>query len=127
LSFRGSGPKSLPANALLNIYAERGAYADCFTCEVAGTVSLADYIGAFYTSRAFRPERLILAVLLFMPSTDEDVAQLAAGMSTRFAAWTVEQRSEDQILLCDYQSRTRLWLMVSPVGPDQTRLFLEQP
>jgi hypothetical protein len=123
LSFRGVGSEPLPRNALLNTYAERGAYTDCFTYEVAGTVSLADFIRAFYTSRAFRPERWILSVLLSMPSTDADVAQLAAGMVTRFAAWTLEQRSDDQILLCDYQSRTRSWLMVSPAGPNRTKLY----
>ena len=30
------------------------------------------------------------------------------------AAWTVEARGTDQLLLCDFQGRTRSWLMVTP-------------
>jgi hypothetical protein len=115
-------PDALPPESLLKSYHELGAYTDCQTRDVAGMVTLADYISAFYTSPAFRPERLILS-WLSMPSTDDDVAGLAAGTITRFAAWTVEHRTETQILLCDYQSRTRSWLMVAPAGLNSTRLY----
>jgi hypothetical protein len=113
----------LPPNALLKAYRNSGAYTDCLARDVRGAVSLADYITAFYTSRVFQPERLILSILLSMPSTDDDVAGLAAGTRDRFAAWTVEHRTDTQILLCDYQSRTRSWLMVAPLGADMTRLY----
>ncbi|MBC8026654.1 MAG: hypothetical protein H7Y89_11710, partial [Steroidobacteraceae bacterium] len=33
-----------------------------------------------------------------------------------FAAWTVERRAEDQLLLCDFQGKTRSWLMVELKG-----------
>jgi hypothetical protein len=114
---------TLPPDSFLCTYAQQGAYTDCLTRDVAGVVSLENYIQAFYSSAAFKPERLILSVLLSMPSTEADVAGLAAGTINRFAAWTVEQRSDDQILLCDYQSRTRSWLMVSPVNANQTKLY----
>jgi hypothetical protein len=115
--------QQLPPDALLNAYRDSGTYTDCLTCDVRGALSLADYITAFYTSPVFRPERLILSILLSMPSTDDDVAGLAAGTKDRFAAWTVERRTDTQILLCDYQSRTRSWLMVAPLGADMTRLY----
>jgi hypothetical protein len=90
-------------------------------------VSLGDYVTAFYTSAAFRPERVILSLLLGMASTDAQAAQLGEGMTDEFAAWHVEQRSADQILLCDHQSRTRSWLMVAPIEEDGaqtgTRLY----
>ncbi|HEX4848549.1 MAG TPA: hypothetical protein VFV30_10435, partial [Novosphingobium sp.] len=88
---------------------------------VPRAVSLTEFISAFYTSGAFRPERWLLGALLGKRADDSDVARLAAGQSERFSAWSVEARREDQILLCDYQGRTRSWLMVSPTEGD-TRL-----
>jgi hypothetical protein len=117
---------TLPEGALLKGYQSRGAYTDCLTRVVAGQVTLEQYVTAFYSSPAFRPERVILSVLLAMPSTDRDIGALAEGGSDRFAAWTVEGRLNDQILLCDYQSRTRSWLMVEPLfanGAALTRLY----
>lgn len=46
------------------------------------------------------------------PSTDQDVELLAKGKSENFAAWSVEDRAENQLLLCDYQGQTRSWLRV---------------
>jgi hypothetical protein len=118
---------ALPETALLRRYQDRGAYTDCFSYDVSGAVTLADYITAFYTSAAFRPERFILGMLLHIQSTDEDVGKLANATIERFAAWTVEARDRHQILLCDYQSRTRSWLMVESINGDRagarTRLY----
>ena len=33
-----------------------------------------------------------------------------------FAAWRVEDRAEDQLLLCDLPGRTRSWLMAASEG-----------
>ena len=100
--------QALPDDALLQRYAQRG---DCYTdCYVApAEAPLPAFISAFYTTPLFRAERLILR-LAGHPSTDADVAALAAG-AARFAAWTVEDRVTDQILLCDASGRTRSWLM----------------
>jgi hypothetical protein len=126
--------RSLPNTSLLCAYRDRGAYTDCYTLDVAddvaggvtGGVSLERFITAFYQSRAFRLERFILALLLGMKSSDAEAAQLGAGSLDRFAAWSVEARRDDQILLCDYQTRTRSWLMVLPIldaaGTPATRL-----
>ena len=91
-------------------------YADCFSVTVPRAVTLAELIGAFYTSPLFRLERLILAALLRMPSTDAQVAELAAGSRQWFAAWRVAERTDSQILLSDFRERTRSWLAVTPVG-----------
>jgi hypothetical protein len=89
-------------------------------------VSHEQYVTAFYTTAVFKLERVILKWAVRKPSTDEQARQLAAGALDGFAAWTVEKRSADQLLLCDFMGRTRSWLMVEPVldGPGPaTRLY----
>lgn len=113
---------SLPDGALLDAYRKSGAYTDCYVTEVAGTVSFTQYVTAFYTTAVFKLERLILRWAVSRPSTDTEAQQLAAGTLDRFAAWDVEQRSENQLLLCDLYGRTRSWLMVAPMAGG-TRLY----
>ena len=64
--------------------------------------------------------------IVSMPSTDDQARQLAAGTIDRFAAWHVEARRDDQLLMCDFQRRTRSWFRVEPMaradGP-YTRLY----
>jgi hypothetical protein len=93
---------------------------------VAGRVSHAQFVEAFYTSRVFKLERLILQWTVDKPSTDREARELAAGGLDKFAAWTVEDRSTDQLLMCDYLRQTRSWLMVAPCerdGSPATRLY----
>ncbi len=102
-----------PDNALLQRYRDDGpTYTDCYVVIVPGKYSLGEFVAAFYTTWLFRLERLILRWFAGRPSSDSDVAALAAGEATRFAAWTVEARGDDEILLCDLSGRTRSWLMV---------------
>ncbi|MDO8372388.1 MAG: hypothetical protein Q7T39_10710, partial [Polaromonas sp.] len=71
-------------------------------------------------------ERLLLAWLVSKPSTDAQASQLASGTLDSFAAWSVEERCEDQLLMCDFQGRTRSWLMVVPAEGESaasTRLY----
>ena len=103
--------QDLPEDALIAAYEQSGAYVDCFTVQVAGDFSQAAYVEAFYTSGLFKLERLALALLIGKPSTDAEARALALGRSDRFAAWTVEARTADQIVNCDYQGVTRSWLM----------------
>jgi hypothetical protein len=108
-------PRELPDSALLRTYVAKGAYTDCFATDVAASVSLAAYVEAFYTSGAFKCERFVLTWVVAKPSSDDDARRLARGETERFAAWTVEARAPDQVLVCDYLSRTRSWLMVAPI------------
>ena len=117
-------PYSLPAHALLTKYADVGAYTDCFTTDIARRVSHAHFVEAFYAGRLFKLERLLLRVFLSKPSTDLQARQLAAGELKEFAAWTVEARAENQLLLRAIDGRTRSWLMVSATdAPGGTRLY----
>lgn len=117
---------ALPEQALLAKYAQNGAYTDCYATEVARPVSQAEYVEAFYTGALFKLERLMLAWFVSRPSTDAQAKELASGALSDFAAWRVEGRSTDQLLMCDLSGRTRSWFMVAPVqtgGSTSTRLY----
>lgn len=117
-------PHPLPTQALLTNYANAGAYTDCFMTEIARTVSHAEFVEAFYTGGLFKVERFLLRVFISRPSTDLQARQLAAGELNEFAAWRVEARAVDQLLLCAIGGRTRSWLMVAPSEvPGRTRLY----
>jgi hypothetical protein len=117
---------SLPANTLLEKYSIKGTYVDCYSTEVPGQVSLPEFIFAFYTTPLFRLERLILRLAVSKPSADIQARQLADSSSNKFAAWYVENRSENELLMCDFRGRTRSWLMVVPLNmasDPRTRLY----
>jgi hypothetical protein len=116
----------LPPGALLGRYLGGGAFADCYVTEIASPVTHAEYVSAFYTTPVFKLERLILEWLVSRPSTDTQALQLATGTLDEFAAWSVESRSTDQLLLSDFRGRTRSWLMIEKAGVDGasgTRLY----
>jgi len=112
----------LPPGALLQKYAQGGAFTDCYAIEVPGTVSQARFVEAFYCGRLFRLERLLIRLFLSRASTDAQVRELAAGQASDFAAWRVEERRPDQLLMCDIVGRTRSWLMTVP-DDAKTRLY----
>ena len=112
----------LPATALLKKYAYPGAYTDCYFTEVERSISLPEYIDAFYTTWVFKLERFLLTHIVNKPSSDRDAHQLSRAQINAFAAWTVEGRTPDQLLMCDYLRRTRSWLMVVPIRGG-TRLY----
>lgn len=115
-------PCELPAEALLQRYRASGAYADCYCVDVSHAVLHADYVQAFYTTAVFKLERLILRWFAARPSTDAQAVSLARGETDVFAAWSVEGRAPNQLLLCDFTRRTRSWLMAAPL-PSGTRLY----
>jgi hypothetical protein len=112
----------VPANSMLDKYTSvTGAYTDCYVTEIAGRIFLPEFVLAFYTTPLFRLERLIL-LSVSKPSTDVQANLLARGEIEKFAAWTVENRSSNEILLCDFLSRTRSWLMTTSNGT-KTQLY----
>ena len=116
----------VPTNTLLNKYDIHGGYVDCYLTELDGQVPFPEFIFAFYTTLPFKLERLILKLTVSKPSTDAEARQLSDGSIEKFAAWQVENRSENEILLCDFLGRTRSWLMVVPVSSSdghRTRLY----
>jgi hypothetical protein len=112
-----------PHNALLNKYLANGSYVDCYCTETSNQVSFPEFILAFYTTPLFKLERFILKYTASRPSTDIQAKELADGVATEFAAWYVEGRADDQILMCDFSERTRSWLMVTAGNNGSTRLY----
>lgn len=104
-------PCEVPQPAFLRKYGQDAGYADCYVTEVAGVVSQAAFVEAFYTTGLFKVERLILKWFAGRPSTDLDARRLAAGAVASFAAWRVEAQSAEQLLLADFTGSTRSWLM----------------
>ena len=100
----------LPVGALLERYARTSAFTDCYSVKVARPVSLSEFLEAFYTTPLFKLERLLLSIKPDFSSTDAQAGELAQGKRERFAAWSVEAREPNQVMLA--AGRTRSWLMV---------------
>ncbi len=112
----------LPNDALLGRYSSKGSYTDGYMTEISMSVSHPQFVNAFYATPLFKLERFILTWTVSKPSTDSQAKQLADGLIDKFAAWTVEARTKNQLLMCDFMSRTRSWLMVVPLEKG-TRLY----
>ncbi|MCC5967084.1 MAG: hypothetical protein JJU24_13200 [Natronohydrobacter sp.] len=113
----------LPTDAFLRRYVLDGGYTDCYMTEVPGHVPLGQYVGSFYTTWLFKAERLLLS-LAGHKSTDADAGDLARGEAASFAAWRVEDRDEDQLLMCDATGRTRSWFGVATISDGRSRQTL---
>ena len=122
----------MPPGSLLDDCRRDGAYADCYVAEVDHPVTQAQFVAAFYTTWAFRLERLVLRWWVSRPSTDAEARALASGDADTFAAWRVAGRRNDEILLAEFTGRTRSWLKSMPLagistggvpGRPRTRLF----
>lgn len=117
----------IPQDSLLCKYKDGIGFADCYVTEVAGTVSQAAFIEAFYTSCLFKLERTLLKLFASKPATDADARRLAAGAASGFSAWRVEGQSSSELMLADFTGRTRSWLMALPADgpgrPARTRLY----
>jgi hypothetical protein len=119
-------PCQRPDTSLLARYTASGAYTDCYRIDVPAEVPFAHYVETFYTGPLFKLERLLLHWFASRPSTDADARQLARGERADFAAWRVEGRATDQLLMCDFAGRTRSWFMVESTlmsGRPGTRLY----
>lgn len=114
----------LPMDALLNRYNKLSwgnpgePYTDSFAIRTDRPVDISQFVFAFYTTKLFKLERVILKYLVAKPSTDAQAELLANGAIESFAAWSVEARSYDQLLMCDFRGRTRSWFMVEPNRAD---------
>ena len=108
-------PRPLPPESLLANHSAAGDYTDCFAADLPRAVTLAELVAAFYNSPAFRPERWVLH-LIGKGSGGEDVRKLAASEASDFAAWNLVNRTDNEILLQDFQNRTCSWLAVEPLA-----------
>jgi hypothetical protein len=120
--------EAVPDDALLRTYRGGarpeywGHHGDCFSATVDRPVNLGDLVVAFYTSRVFRVERLILRLLAGAPSTDAEARAVAEGSGTSFAVWHVGQRTATQLLMCDRYEKTRSWFRVMSLDGGRTLL-----
>ena len=116
----------VPANTLLEKYMSPGTYVDCYWTELPGQISFPEFVFVFYTTFLFKLERYILTFSVSKPSTDQQARQLADDEIRSFAAWHVENRGDNELLMCDFVGRTRSWLMAVPVlttVDTRTRLY----
>lgn len=112
----------VPADTMLKKYSSvTGSYTDCYVTEIPRAVSLLEFVFAFYTMPLFKLERLVL-LTVSKPSTDAQARLVADGKIEKFAAWTVEARTENELLMCDFLSRTRSWFMSKRDGA-KTQLY----
>jgi hypothetical protein len=106
----------VPAGTLLRAYADRAdCFTDCYAVDLDHPVEFGTYLCAFYATWVFAPEKALLRIALGRPARDFDVLPLALGEATRFAAWDVEARAKDEVLLVDVSGRTRSWFKVEGV------------
>ncbi|MEO0487904.1 MAG: hypothetical protein AAF092_18555 [Pseudomonadota bacterium] len=112
----------VPADALLAAYCGDGNHVDAYQLSVSEPVALPDYIRAFFQTGIFRLERWILAVAAGASSSDYQIEDLAKGQGDRMAAWRVEARGDQEILLAVEGSPIRTWLGVVS-GPSPALLF----
>jgi len=122
VSARAITRRELPAYSLLGKYARQGAYADCYVTAVPLAVTHAEYVEAFYTSWLFKLERFILTWLLSRPSTDVEARELAHGERSSFAAWSLDSRIGNQLVMLDFMAYTCSWLMIES-QPAETVLY----
>jgi hypothetical protein len=111
----------LPESALPRRYA--GHYTDCYASSIAIETCMPDYVEAFYTTTLFKAERVVLARVASLPSTDEEARQVSRGDRDTFAAWNVEARTDDQLLLLDFRRRTGSWFMCERHSSGTTLYF----
>jgi hypothetical protein len=104
-----------PPGSFLLQCRQAGCYIDCYRVAIDREVDLSEFIVAFYNTRLFRLERFILKWAISRPSTNRELQLLADSAIKRFAAWEVEARAPDQILLADFSGATKSWLMTEPV------------
>jgi hypothetical protein len=111
-----------PASLLGRLAEKRGAFADAYTLRFPRQVTLAEFVEAFYTTRLFKLERALIA-LLGKPSSDAMARAVARGEGERLAVWTIEAREGDELLMHEDSGATRSWFKVEPAAAGATTLW----
>lgn len=113
----------VPPDSLLARFArDRGAYADAVALRLPRAVSLAGFVEAFYTTRLFKAERALLA-LLGKRSSDAMARSVARGEGERLAVWTVEARTAHELLMHEDSGLTRSWFQAEAQADGSTVLW----
>ena len=106
---------------LLSKYSLDGMYTDTYRTEIQGHIPFTAYVFSFYTTTLFKVEAFILAHTVKRLSNDNQARELADGERNEFAAWRVEGRNENELLMCDMSGRTRSWFMVHHLGSEDNK------
>ncbi len=102
----------IPEAAFLKTYEYKaGCYVDCYYLDVPESVSLPDYVYAFFTSPVFRIERAMLRLFASSQSSDCDVKELATNKGDRLAGWRAMARDDTQMILAVGEGPIRTWFM----------------
>ncbi len=113
---------AVPEGSLLAGFGGPDDYRDAFCREVAGEVSLEQFIARFYAGAAFRPELLVLG-LIGRGASSAEIKALARGESNSIAVWQVVERTQSEILLHSKDTGTASWLAVKPSSSGTRLLF----
>lgn len=113
---------SAPENTLLEKYLMNGNYVDCYLTTIDKQIPFPEFVFAFFTTWLFKMEAFILTYTVNKPSSDMEAKKLSNAEVDKFAAWTVENRNQNEMLMRDFMSRTRSWFMVEHVE-DKTKLY----
>lgn len=113
---------SAPENTFLEKYLIDRNYVDCYVTTIDRQVSFSEFIFAFYTTWLFKVEAFILKYTVKKSSSDIEAKKLANAEVDKFAAWTVENRNQNEMLMCDFVGRTRSWFMIEKVEA-KTKLY----
>jgi len=122
MAFLAARAAAIPDHAALDQFRCDHAV-DCFASDAPCTVTLPHFVEAFLTSRMFRPERFLLAVLLGKPSRDRQAMAFINGDVDRFAAWTADTDLPDLFIMRDFMGLTRAWFMCAPQDNGATLLY----
>lgn len=113
----------VPPDSLLDRLAQaQGAFADAYALRLPRRVPLAEFVEAFYTTRLFKLERALLA-LLGKRSSDAMARAVARSEGERIAVWTVEARTADELLMHEDSGVTRSWFKAEPQPDGSTTLW----
>lgn len=113
----------VPPDSLLNRFAQdHSAFADAYARHLPRAVSLAGFVEAFYTTRLFKAERALLA-LLGKRSSDAMARRVARGEGERLAVWTVEARTAHELLMHEDSGLTRSWFQADAQADGSTVLW----
>ena len=99
----------------------KGAYIDCFCFMMPCVISFEEFVTAFYTSRLFKIERVILSIVVRKPSDDRQAIAIAQGRQKYFSAWSERARSPNELLMCDFQNQTCSFFKVVEVPCSKSR------
>lgn len=115
---------TIPTTSLLYEYETvKGGYCDCYVVDTQGDANLQNYISVFFETWIFKLELKLLSLFGLNRDRPDQVKQLAEGCVKTFAAWKVEGRTENDLLLAVGTGPIRTWLRVEAHSENAVRFY----